>query len=30
MGQLHPEQLQIIYEQNWFNLFVPKQYGGLN
>jgi alkylation response protein AidB-like acyl-CoA dehydrogenase len=28
-GQLHPEQLAIIYEQGWFNLFVPKQYGGL-
>jgi len=29
LGQLHAEQLAIIYEQGWFNLFVPKQYGGL-
>jgi alkylation response protein AidB-like acyl-CoA dehydrogenase len=29
LGQLHPEQLSIIYEKNWFKLFVPKQYGGL-
>lgn len=26
---LHPEQLRIIYHENWFRLFVPKQYGGL-
>lgn len=29
LGKLHPEQLRIIYEQRWFNLFVPKAYGGL-
>lgn len=29
LGELHPEQLKIIYEQNWFHLFVPKEYGGL-
>lgn len=29
MGHLHPEQLAIIYEQGWFNLFVPRSYGGL-
>ncbi len=29
MGSLHPEQLGIIYTQNWFNLFVPKALGGL-
>jgi indole-3-acetate monooxygenase len=28
-GQLHPGQLDIIYQERWFNLFVPKQYGGL-
>lgn len=28
-GQLHPEALNIIYEQNWFNLFVPTEHGGL-
>jgi hypothetical protein len=28
-GGLHEEQLSIIYQRNWFNLFVPKQYGGL-
>lgn len=29
LGQLHTEQLAIIYDQGWFNLFVPKRYGGL-
>lgn len=29
MKQLHPIQLEIAYNQNWFNLFVPKQFGGL-
>ncbi len=29
MGTLHPEQLSLIYQQKWFNLFVPKEYGGL-
>lgn len=29
LGRLHDEQLAIIYQQGWFNLFVPKQYGGL-
>ncbi|HRN58444.1 MAG TPA: acyl-CoA dehydrogenase, partial [Agriterribacter sp.] len=28
-GQLHPEQLQLIYKQNWFNLFVPRTMGGV-
>ena len=28
-GSLHREQLSIIYEQKWFNLFVPKIYNGL-
>lgn len=28
-GRLHAEQLDIIYEQRWFNLYVPKEYGGL-
>lgn len=30
LKQLHPEQLNIIYQNNWFKLFVPKQYGGLD
>jgi indole-3-acetate monooxygenase len=30
LKQLHQEQLNIIYKQNWFRLFVPKQYGGLD
>ncbi|GAO42475.1 hypothetical protein [Flavihumibacter petaseus] len=30
LGQLHPEQLEIIYRKNWFRLFVPKIYGGLD
>jgi alkylation response protein AidB-like acyl-CoA dehydrogenase len=29
VGQLHPEVLNTIYKQNWFNLFVPKEHGGL-
>ena len=29
MGQLHPEQLRLIYDKNWFNLFVPRSMGGL-
>lgn len=28
-GELHPAQLNVIYEQNWFNLFVPVTYGGM-
>jgi indole-3-acetate monooxygenase len=28
-GSLHDKQLKIIYQNNWFNLFVPKIYGGL-
>lgn len=28
-GTLTHEQLDIIYAQRWFNLFVPKEYGGL-
>lgn len=27
---LHEEQLHIIYNNKWFKLFVPKQYGGLS
>ena len=29
MGALHPKQLSVIYKENWFNLYVPKEYGGL-
>ncbi len=29
LGALHPQQLAVIYEQQWFNLFVPRQYNGL-
>src|SRR5882762_133102 len=29
LKQLHPLQLAIIYEQKWFQLFVPKAYHGL-
>jgi len=28
-GTLHPEQLKLIYENKWFNLYVPAKYGGL-
>lgn len=27
-GLLHPEILQLAYQQNWFKLFVPEIYGG--
>jgi hypothetical protein len=26
---LHPAQLQLVYEQQWFNLLAPAVYGGL-
>lgn len=28
-GLLVPEQLEIIYQQQWFNLLAPSRYGGL-
>lgn len=28
--QLTPVLLDMLYQQNWFNLWVPKDYGGLN
>ena len=28
-GQLHPEVLALIYEQQWFRMMVPRSYGGL-
>lgn len=28
-NQLHPAQLELIYRNNWFNLFVPKANGGM-
>ncbi|UEG53407.1 acyl-CoA dehydrogenase [Mucilaginibacter daejeonensis] len=28
-GLLMPEQLELIYEQKWFKLLVPQEYGGL-
>ena len=30
MRSLHPEQLAVIYQNRWFNLYVPVEYGGLN
>jgi alkylation response protein AidB-like acyl-CoA dehydrogenase len=29
MRSLHPEQLAVIYNNRWFNLYVPKEYDGL-
>jgi alkylation response protein AidB-like acyl-CoA dehydrogenase len=29
LKNLHPVQLAIVYEQQWLQLFVPKQYNGL-
>jgi len=28
-GRLQPAQLQLAYQQQWFKMLVPKQYGGL-
>ncbi len=28
-GKLHPEQEEIIFIENWFRMFVPKEFGGL-
>ncbi len=28
-GMLQPRQLDLVYEQQWFKLLVPKVYGGL-
>ncbi len=28
LGKLHPEILNLVYQQKWFNLYVPKVYGG--
>lgn len=28
LGNLHPEILELVYEEQWFKLFVPKVYGG--
>lgn len=29
LRKLHPDQLKIIMEKNWLNMFVPKEFGGL-
>ncbi|MDR3697762.1 acyl-CoA dehydrogenase [Mucilaginibacter sp.] len=29
LGKIHPDQLAIVYEQNWFKLLVPAVYSGL-
>ncbi|MFD2286029.1 acyl-CoA dehydrogenase [Pedobacter petrophilus] len=28
IGALHPEILELVYQENWFKLFVPEIYGG--
>ncbi|RZA01067.1 MAG: acyl-CoA dehydrogenase [Sphingobacteriaceae bacterium] len=30
LGKLHPEQLELIYQQKWFKALMPIEYGGLN
>ena len=30
MGMLHPQQLELIYQQKWFKALMPVEYGGLN
>ncbi|MES2061567.1 MAG: acyl-CoA dehydrogenase [Bacteroidota bacterium] len=29
LGKLHPAQLQLVYDRQWFNLLAPAVYGGL-
>lgn len=29
LGDLHPDQLRIIYGRRWFKIFIPVKYGGL-
>lgn len=29
LGMLHPKQLELVYQQQWFNMLVPEAYGGL-
>lgn len=28
-GRLHPDQLEAIYQQQWFKMYVPREFGGL-
>jgi alkylation response protein AidB-like acyl-CoA dehydrogenase len=28
LGELHPDVLELAYQQEWFKLYVPKAYGG--
>ncbi len=30
LGRLHPEQLDLIYQQKWFKALMPVEYGGLD
>ncbi len=30
LGKLHPQQLELIYQQKWFKALMPIEYGGLN
>lgn len=30
MGMLHPQQLELIYQQKWFKALMPVEYGGLD
>jgi alkylation response protein AidB-like acyl-CoA dehydrogenase len=30
LGKLHNTQLDAIYQQKWFNMYVPHEYGGLD
>lgn len=30
LGMLHPQQLELIYQQKWFKALMPVEYGGLN
>src|SRR4051812_46954416 len=30
LGCLHPDQLELIYQQKWFKALMPVEYGGLS
>jgi len=29
LGDLHPDQMDLVYRQKWFKIFIPKEYNGL-
>src|SRR5687768_16798292 len=29
LGDLHPDQMDLIHEKRWLKMFIPTEYGGL-